>query len=447
MIKDTIQLSDHFDYKRLLRYSFPTMLMMVFTSIYGVVDGLFVSNVVGKNAFAAINMIIPALMILGGFGTMFGTGGTALVAKTLGEKNDVLANRYFSMMIEVTIVIGAIFSVVGYIFMPSIVDILGVSEAIRDDAIVYGQVCILFMVPMELQYVFQSFMTAAEKPKLGLMITLIAGFSNMLLDALFIGGLKLGVAGAALATGFSQSIGGILPLLYFCKKNDSLLQFALTPIKFPAVWQAAFNGMSELMTNAASSIVSMVYNIQLMKYAGENGVAAYGVLMYVMFIFIAILFGYTMGTSPIISYHYGAGNKKELNNLLKRSMKLEYLGGILMFMISQLLARPISMIFVGYDAELLELTVSAFRIFLFVFILAGGNIFASAFFTALNNGPISAAISFLRSIVFELLAVLFLPLVLGLKGIWCAVAIAEFAACFVSWTLLLTRNRKYGYLK
>ncbi len=442
---NNIQLSDHFDYNRLLRYCLPTMGMMVFTSIYGVVDGLFVSNFVGKNAFAAINLVMPALMILGGFGTMFGTGGTALVAKTLGEKNNVLANRYFSMMVEMVAGIGAIISVLAFIFMPNIVKLLGASAILTDDAILYGRTVILFMVPFELQYSFQSFTTAAEKPKLGLRVTIAAGVTNMILDALLVGVFKLGVVGAAVATGLSAAIGGIIPLIYFIMPNDSLLKFSLTPIKFAAIIQAAFNGMSELFTSISSSIVSVVYNLQLMKYAGENGVAAYGVIMYVQFIFIAILFGYSMGTSPIVSYHYGANNNKELNNLLKKSLKLEYIGGVLMFILAQLLARPISTIFVGYDEELLELTVHAFRLFLFAFILAGGNIFASAFFTALNNGPVSAIISVLRSMVFELLSVLLLPLILGINGIWCAVAVAEIAAFVVSWTLLITQNKRYQY--
>ncbi len=444
--KNVIQLSDHFDYKRLLRYSLPTMGMMVFTSIYGVVDGLFVSNFVGKNSFAAVNLVMPAFMILGGFGTMFGTGGTALVAKTLGENNHVLANRYFSMMIEMIAAIGAAISVLSFIFMPNIVNLLGASDALRADAILYGRTVILFMAPFELQYSFQSFTTAAEKPKLGLKVTIAAGITNMVLDALLVGVFRWGVAGAAIATGLSASIGGIIPLVYFIKPNDSLLRFSLTPIKFAAILQAAFNGMSELFTSVASSIVSIVYNLQLMKYAGEDGVAIYGVIMYVQFIFIGILFGYSMGTSPIVSYHYGAQNTSELKNLLKRSLKIEYIGGIIMFFLAQLLARPIATVFVGYDKDLLELTVHAFRLFLFAFILAGGNIFASAFFTALNNGPVSAVISVLRSMVFELLSVLILPLILGINGIWCAVAVAEIAAFFVSWILLLSNNKKYQYL-
>ncbi len=442
---EKIQLSDHFDNRRLLRYSLPTMAMMVFTSIYGVVDGLFVSNFVGKNAFAAINMVMPALMIMGGFGTMFGTGGTALVAKTLGEKKKELANRYFSMMIEIAILLGGSISLLGFLFMPEIVYVLGTSELLVEDAVLYGRTIVLFMVAFELQYIFQSFMTAAEKPKLGFIITVLAGVTNMLLDALFIAVFHWGVIGAAVATSISQLIGGLLPLLYFARPNDSLLRFSFTPLELQVIGKAAFNGMSELMTSTAASIVSMVYNRQLIHYAGEDGVAAYGVLMYVQFIFLAILFGYSLGTSPIVSYHYGAGNRKELQNLLKRSLGMEYLGGVLMFLLAQSLASPIASVFVGYDANLYALTVYAFRLFLFAFLLAGGNMFTSAFFTALNNGPISALISALRSLVFELLSVVLLPLVFGLNGIWCAVAVAELAATIVSWMFLLKENKNYHY--
>lgn len=445
MNKNIIRLSDHFDYKRLIRYSLPSMFMMVLTSIYGVVDGLFVSNVVGKNAFAAINLVMPVLMILGGFGTMFGTGGTALVSMTLGQKKEELANKYFSMVIEVAALVGVILSVIGFILMPRIVALLGASDLIMEDAINYGRTAIIFLVALILQYAFQSFMTAAGKPKLGLYVTVAAGLTNAVLDAVFIYIFRWGVIGAALATGIGQTVGGVIPLIYFIRKNTSNLRIKATMIKMDAVIKSAFNGLSELMTSIASSIVSMVYNLQLMKYAGENGVASYGVLMYVQFIFIGILFGYTLGTTPIVGYHYGAGNKKELNNLLKRSLKLEYIGGVVLFIIAQLLAKPISFVFVGYDAELWALTIHAFRIFLFAFLLAGGNIFISSFFTALNNGPVSAIVSTLRSLVFEFSSVIILPLILGLNGIWGAVAVAELAATVVAWSLLIGFNKRYGY--
>ncbi|SDM53959.1 MATE family efflux transporter [Lachnospira pectinoschiza] len=445
MTKNIIRLSDHFDYKRLLRYSLPSMCMMVLTSIYGVVDGLFVSNVVGKNAFAAINLVMPVLMILGGFGTMFGTGGTALVSMTLGQKKEELANKYFSMVIEVAALVGVTLSVIGFILMPRIVALLGASDLIMENAINYGRTAIIFLVALILQYAFQSFMTAAGKPKLGLYVTVAAGLTNAVLDAVFIYIFRWGVIGAALATGIGQTVGGVIPLIYFIRKNTSNLRIKATMIKMDAVIKSAFNGLSELMTSIASSIVSMVYNLQLMKYAGENGVASYGVLMYVQFIFIGILFGYTLGTTPIVGYHYGAGNKKELNNLLKRSLKLEYIGGVVLFIIAQLLAKPISFVFVGYDAELWALTIHAFRIFLFAFLLAGGNIFISSFFTALNNGPVSALVSTLRSLVFELSSVIILPLIFGLNGIWGAVAVAELAATVVAWSLLIGFNKRYGY--
>lgn len=422
------------------------MTMMLFTSIYGVIDGFFVSNFVGKNAFAAINIVMPAIMILGAPGVMFASGGTALVTKTLGEKKQDTANRYFSMMLESAVFLGIICTIIGFAFMPQIVDVLGASTSIRDEAILYGRVVVLFATLADLQYVFQTFMAAAEKPKLGLRITVAAGLTNVVLDAIFVGYLKWGVVGAAMATGFCQVVGGIVPLIYFARENNSLLQFSFSRIEIDAVGKAAFNGVSELMAEMSSALVSMVYNRQLMIYAQENGVAAYGVIMYVQLVFWGMMFGYTFGSSPLISYHYGAGNTRELNNLMKRSFTLEYAGGFLMFIVGELLAGPIASLFVGYDPELLHMTVGAFRVFLFAFILGGGNLFASSLFTALNNGPVSATISFMRTLVFELLSVIFLPVVFGINGVWGAVAVAEIASCILSWVFIIAENRKYHYL-
>lgn len=446
-IKEPIRLSEHFGYRKLLRFCLPTMIMMAFTSIYGVVDGLFVSNFVGKNAFAAINIAIPALMICGAVGTMFGTGGTALISKTLGEGNKKRANEYFSMILEMTAILGAIVTIVGFLLMPLIVQLLGATGELYDDALLYGRICIVFIMAMQFQYMFQALINAAEKPKLGLFFTIAAGLTNMLLDAVFVAGLNMGIAGAAIATGISECIGGVLPLIYFIGPNSSLLRFRPVKIILRPVLLAAYNGVSELMSNISMSVVSMVYNLQLIKYSGADGVAAYGVIMYVQFIFISLMFGYTLGTAPIIGFHFGAGHHKELNNLLKKSMKLEYGGGILLFIVAQLCVYPISALFVGYDSDLLLLTVHAFRIFLMAFLLSGGNIFASAFFTALSNGTISAIISFVRSLVFELISVLVLPLFFGIDGIWCAVFVAEIGSAIMSWLFLFRQNKKYKYFK
>lgn len=445
--KDTmrIQLSEHFTYQKLLRFCFPSIVMMVFTSIYGVVDGLFVSNFAGKTSFAAINLVMPFIMVLGGIGFMIAAGGSALVAKTLGEGDKDKANRYFSMMILFTLLCGAILSVGGIVLMRPISRWLGATDAMIGDCILYGRVVLAFTIPFMLQSVFQVFFTTAEKPKLGLAATVTAGVANMVLDALFVGVFNWGVAGAALATGMSQCVGGLLPLLYFMRPNNSLLRLVKTGLEGRAVLVACANGSSELMSNISGSIVSMLYNFQLLRFAGENGVAVYGVLMYIQFIFIAIFIGYTIGTAPVIGYHHGAENYGELKSVLFKSILMMGVAGTGMMLLAQVLAHPLASIFVGYDAELFEMTRHAFRIFAFSFILAGFNIFASSFFTALNNGGVSATISFLRTLVFQLLSVLFLPILFELEGIWWAITVAEVCAFIISVAFLYAKRRKYHY--
>lgn len=440
-----IKLSDHFTYKKLLRFCFPTIIMMIFTSIYSVIDGLFVSNFVGKTAFAAINLIIPFVMLMGGVGFMMGTGGSALVAKSLGAKQHEEANRYFSMMIWVTMITGIVLSLIGYVLLPQISIWLGADGEMLVDCVAYGRVVLLFNVAFMLQNVFQSFLITAEKPKLGLMVTVAAGVTNALLDALFIGFWKWGVVGAALATGIGQCVGGILPLCYFLRKNSSLLHLTKTRLQWRPILKACGNGASELMSNISGSLVAMLYNMQLLHYAGENGVAAYGVLMYVQFIFIAVFIGFSIGTAPIISYHYGAQNHSELKNMLHKSIRLMSGGGLIMMLLGQVFAHGVSAIFVGYDAQLLAITESAFRIYSFHFVLAGLNIFSSSFFTALNNGAISALVSFLRTLVFQMLSVLLLPQLLGLDGVWWAVSVAEVCACVISFYFIYHYRETYHY--
>ncbi len=440
-----IKLSDHFTYQKLLRFCFPTIIMMIFTSVYGVIDGLFVSNFVGKTSFAAVNLIIPFTMILGGFGFMLGTGGSALVAKLLGQKEVETAHRYFTMMIMVTVLLGVVLSVFGCLFLEDIARLLGADEAMMGECVTYGRIILFFNTAFMLQNVFQSFLITAEKPKLGLMVTVAAGVSNAVLDALLIAGFHWGVAGAAVATGIGQCVGGILPLFYFSRQNTSLLRFAKTSLALQPILKACANGASELMSNISGSLVAMLYNMQLLKYAGENGVAAYGVLMYVQFIFMAVFIGYAIGTAPIISYHYGAGNHDELKNMVQKSLRLMGGGGIIMLLLGWLMSREVSSIFVGYDADLLEITVTAFRIYSFHFILAGLNIFTSSFFTALNNGGVSALISFMRTLVFQMLSVLILPMFLELIGIWWAVSVAEVGAVVLSMGFMYHYRGVYHY--
>lgn len=441
----TIRLSDHFTYRKLLRFVLPSVVMVVFTSIYGVVDGLFVSNFAGKTAFAAINLIMPFLMMLGGVGFMVGAGGSALVGKTLGEQKTQTAHRYFSMMILFGLALGLSVTVLGLIFLKPICHLLGVTDSMMPDCLLYGRINLAFSCTFILQNLFQSFLITAGKPKLGLYATMAAGVTNMVLDALFVGVFRWGVAGAAIATGLSQCVGGVLPLIYFLRPNTSLLRLVRTPIEWRAIGQACWNGSSEFMSNISSSIVGMLYNIQLMKYGGENGVAAYGVLMYVQFIFFAIFIGYAIGSAPIVSYHYGAQNLAELRNMRKKSMLILTSAGLIMFVLAQASASWMAKIFVGYDADLCQMTIGAFRLSSFAFLLAGFNIFGSSFFTALNNGGVSAALSFLRTLVFQLTSILLLPRLLALNGIWWSVVVAEFFASITTLIFLLKLRKKYQY--
>lgn len=444
--KDVIRLSDHFNLSRLMRFCLPSIIMMVFTSIYGVVDGYFVSNFVGKTAFAAVNLIMPFLMILGGVGFMVGTGGSALVAKCLGEKDDEKARRVFSMMIYLTLILGVTLSVLGIIFAEPMARFLGADESMLGNCVTYARTCLIFNTMFMLQNVFQSFLVTAEKPKLGLAVIVAAGCTNMVLDALFIAVFRWEVIGAALATGLSQTVGGLLPLLFFLRKdNGSKLRIVKTGMEIRPIVQACANGASELMTNISSSIVSMLYNHQLIKLAGENGVSAYGVLMYVSFIFAAIYIGYSIGTAPIVGYNFGAQNHPEMKNILKKSVRLMLGTGVVMLGLAQLLAAPLAHVFVGYDQELFNMTVHAFRLFSFMFLFSGFNIFTSSFFTALNNGAISAAVSFMRTLVFQMAAVLILPVFFKLDGVWISVAFAEICAFVISIIFLVAKRKKYQY--
>lgn len=444
--KKNISLSDHFTYKKLLRFTLPSITMMVFTSIYCVVDGLFVSNFAGKTSFAAINLVMPFIMVLGGIGFMIGTGGTALVSKVLGEGDREKANRYFSMMIMLTAILGVILTVIGIVFIRPVAYFLRATDEMIDDCVIYGRIVIGFTVSFMLQNVFQSFLIAAEKPKLGLIATVAAGVTNMILDALFIAVFKWGVAGAAIATGISQCVGGIFPFIYFIRPNTSLLKLVKTKLELRPLINACANGSSELMSNISSSLVSMLYNWQLMNYVGEDGVSAYGVLMYVQFIFIAIYVGYAIGCAPIVGYHYGAQNDSELKNMLKKSTILMGGSGIVLTALAMALSAPLSKIFVGYDEGLYSLTMHAFKIFSFSFLLAGFNIFVSSFFTALNNGGISATVSFLRALVFQTASVIILPIFFDIDGIWWAITVAEVFAFIISLTFLIAKRKKYRYM-
>lgn len=440
-----IQLSDHFTYRRLLRFTLSSIVMMIFTSIYGVVDGFFVSNFVGKTPFAAVNFIMPFLMILGGIGFMFGTGGSALVPKTMGEGDRERANRIFSLLIYLSIFVGIVLTLLGFLLLRPVAAAMGAEGEMLEHCLSYGNIILLATPAYMLQYEFQSFFVTAEKPQLGLFVTVLSGISNMVLDWLFVAVFSWGLMGAAAATSFSQYLGAVVAFLYFARPNPSLLRLGKTRFDGKAVLKTCTNGSSELMSNISMSLIGMLYNIQLIRYAGENGVAAYGVLMYVNMIFLAAFIGYSVGTAPVIGFHYGAGNHQELKSLRQKSLLITAVFSIVMFLASEGLAKPLSLIFVSYDEALLSLTLRGFMIYSFSFLFSGFSIFGSSFFTALNNGLVSAAISFLRTLVFQVAAVLLLPLIWKIDGVWLSIVAAELMAALVTAVFLLRLRKKYHY--
>lgn len=442
-----IQLSEHFDTKKLIRFTLPSIMMMVITSVYGIVDGFFVSNFAGKSAFAAVNLIIPFLMVLSTVGFMFGTGGSALVAKTYGEGNKETANRYFSLFVYVTFGVALVLAILGFLFMAQIAELLGATGELREYCVIYGRIIICALPFYALQFLFQSFMVTAETPKLGFKVSVLSGVTNVVLDAVLVTLLpdNYKLAGAAVATAMAQIVGGAVPLIYFARKNPSYLRICKCRFDAKAIRKASINGSSEFMSNISMNVVGMLYNIQLMRYAGEDGVSAYGVMMYVSFVFVAIFIGYSIGSAPLVSFHYGAQNHGELKSLLKKSLVMIFVLGIAMTTLGILLARPFSAAFVGYDADLMELTASGLRIYALAFLFIGLAIFASGFFTALNDGVTSAIISFLRTLVFQIASILLLPMIFGVDGIWYSIIVAEVMAVVISGVFLVGKRQRYRY--
>ena len=441
-----IQLSDHFDYGRLIRFTLPSILMTIFTSIYGVVDGFFISNFVGKTAFASVNLIMPYIMILGGVGAMLGVGGSALVAKTLGEADIPRARRYFTMMLYLMVGTSIFFTAAGILVLRPVGHLFGATDAMIGDVVTYGTICLLFNIALQAQYTFQSYLVVAEKPKFALAVVIAAGVTNMVLDFLFMAVWKLGVAGAAMATGLSQFVAGIIPFIWFLsRKNTSALRFTKTKLEIGPMLRACANGASEMLSSISGSITGILYNYQLMKYAGEDGVAAYGVIMYAAFLFLGVFSGYSQGSSPIMGYHYGAQNHKEMKNVLMRSLILLGASGLVLTALAIGLARPISSIFVSYDAALLDMTVRAFTICAIPLLFMWFNIYTSSFFTALNDGGVSAAISFMRALVLPVISIIVMPLIWQLDGVWYSLVGSEVLGVFVSLFFLIGKKRKYHY--
>lgn len=440
-----IQLSEHFTVSKLLKFVAPSIIMMIFTSIYGVVDGFFVSNFVGKTQFAAVNLIMPFIMAVVTVGFMLGTGGSALVAKTLGEGDESKAKKYFSMIVYTALIGGAILSVISFFLVRPIAVLFGAEGELLEYSVLYAHILVFSLPMFMLQNVFQVFFVTAEKPHLGLYVIISAGVTNMILDFLFIAVFHFGLAGAAAATAIGETVGGLVPMIYFARPNSSRLKLVRTKPEWKALGQACFNGSSELMTNLSASVVNMLYNFQLMKFAGQDGIAAYGVIMYVNFIFIAIFIGFSIGSSPIIGYHYGAENNDELKSLLKKSLMIIATISLALTVFAELLSSPLAKIFVSYDENLFAMTRDGYRLYTLSYLICGFNIWGSAFFTALNNGCMSATISFLRILVFQIICLLLLPAIFDVNGIWISIVVAEFLAVSVTATLIIKNRKKYQY--
>ena len=443
----SVDMSKHFSTSALIRFTLPTIAMMIFTSCYTIVDGFFVSNYAGKTALAAVNLILPPVMMLASFGMMIGTGGSALVAKTLGEGDNARARRHFSLLIIFAFVLGSVLAVGGWFFMEPTAAVLGATGQMAKDATLYGRMMMISMPFFILQYAFQSFFVTAGKPKYGFYVIVVAGVTNIVLDFLFVGVFGWGLVGAALATNIGELIGGGIPLVYLARKGSTPLYFVRPHLRWPVIGKACANGSSEMVTNIAMSMVGILYNWQLLRFIGEDGVAAYGVIMYTAMVFAAVFMGYSIGSSPLMSFQYGAQNHTEMRSLLWKSLGLIAVASVVMFLLGQTLAAPLSTIFVSYDAALLELTAKAYRLYALCFLFMGFAIYASAFFTALNNGLVSALISFLRTLVFQVAAVIVLPMLFGIDGIWLSVTIGDALTCLVAATLMIALSGRYGYRK
>ena len=447
----SIHLSDHFTYKKILRFTIYPILMMLITSIYWIVDGFFISNYVGPSAFAGVNLIFPVVMIVACIGFMFGSGGAALVSKKLGEGDSDGANKTFSLITYVTLGTGLILSLIFFFLVRPIamgfasINQVEASEAMIDSAEVYGRIMVGGVFLYIMQGYFHSFFSVNEKSSLGFLFTLISGLTNMLLDYLLIGVFRAGVVGAACASLSGMFISAVGPFLYFRFGKNNLIKLGKPRWNLNEITQSIANGSSEFVSNVSGSIVTIVFNVQLLKYIGEVGVSAYGIIGYVCFVFFAIFIGYSIGIAPVIGYNYGAKNPVELTNVLRKSFVIISVSGVAMTLLSAGLADPITRIFSAGVGELHTLGVRAMRIFSICYLMAGFSMFGSSFFTALNNGLISALISFCRTLVFQLGSVFVLPLIVGVDGIWFSIIVAEFLSMVMTIIFISARRRKYGY--
>lgn len=445
-----ISLSEHFTYPKIFKIVIGPVLMMIFSSFYSVVDGIFLSAYAGDGAFSGVNLIFPYIMILGGVGFMLGTGGVALVTKTLGEGDKKKANSYFSLVLYFAIALGVIITIVGYFTVEPFARMMASlsssnTDLMIDAAIRYGHTMVLGITLFMLQNIFQSFFSGAEKPLMGFVFIAGAGILNILLDWLFVGVLSMGVEGAAYATIIGQFVGGVLPILYFSLYKKLPFKLGKCKLEIKPLLKIMGNGSSEFVSNIASSIVSVCYNMQLLRYIGPDGVSAYGVCMYMNYLFMAIFLGYSVGVAPIIGYNYGAQNHDELHNVFKKSLIIIGIVGFCMLGLGEGVGPIFASVFANGNEHLNQIATKAMRIYSFVYLTAGFSIFGSAFFTGLNNGLISAIISIVRALIFELSMVWLLPIGMGGDGIWLASPLAEIASTIITVYFYIHEQKKYKY--
>lgn len=440
----TNSIAQKFNVFTLLKFAFPTMVMMVFMSLYTIVDGIFVSRLVGSNALSAVNIVYPVISLLIACGIMLSTGGSAIVARQMGEKREQEARENFSMLAVVSVLTGIVILVLGLMFLEPICRILGGTPVLLEDCKIYLGVLLGFGPLTMLQMLFQTFFVTAGKPGLGLGLTLTGGVVNMVLDYVFMGPMQMGVLGAALATGLGQAIMAVAGVVYFLKVKGNLY-FVKPVFRGNILLQSCGNGSSEMVSNLSTAVVTFLFNITMLKLAGEDGVAAITIVLYGQFLFTALYLGFSMGVAPVVSFNYGNQNHAQLKRIYKICIGFILGSSVFILGIALLFSEPIVGIFTGEENHTYELAVEGFFQFSFNYLFAGINIFASALFTSLSNGKISAIISFCRTFVFITVSIVLLPRVMGITGVWLSVPLAELVTLFISITYLKGQKEVYHY--
>ena len=437
-------ISKDFGFFSLLQFALPTMVMMVFMSLYTIVDGIFLSRLVGSNALSALNIVFPIINILMAIGIMLATGGSAVIAKKLGEGKEEEARRDFTFLIVAGVAGGLLMMAIGTIFLEELCKVLGSTKILLGDCKTYLQISLFFAPACMLQLLFQTFFVTAGRPNIGLTMTILGGVTNILMDYVLMGPAQMGIAGAALATGFGQLVPAIIGLLYFSFSRHSLF-FTMPKADFKMLLQSCMNGSSEMVSNLSSAIITYLFNIIMLRLLGEDGVAAITIVLYGQFLFNALYLGFSMGVAPVISFNYGSGNRQLLQKVYGICLKFVPVSSLIVAILALLFTPVIVGIFTSREEGIYEIAVHGFFLFSFNYFLAGMNIFASAMFTALSNGKISAIISFARTFIFIAICIILLPFVLGVNGVWIAVPVAEFLTLFLSCFYLIHYKKVYGY--